>query len=84
MIKSIKENVSQRSHPLTLIFNNYLHIEIAIRLKQLLEMDQSANQKLLLKFTNVNTYNSKEALAMIKEEKHPILHKFISLEANRL
>ena len=84
MIKSIKENACHRLHPLTLIFNNYLDIETAIRLKQLLEMDQSANQKLLLKFTIVGSKNSKEALAMIKEEKHPILHKFISLEANRL
>jgi hypothetical protein len=65
MIKSIKENVSQRSHPLTLIFNNYLDIETAIRLKQLFVLEQSVNQKIFLKFTIAGTENYKEALALI-------------------
>ena len=65
MIKSIKENTCQRLQPLTLIFTGREDIRTVIRLKQILELDQSANQKLLLKFTNVDTENYKEALAMI-------------------
>ena len=65
MIKSIKENASHRSQPITLIFSVKVYILTAIRLKQLLELEQSVNQKLFLKFKKVDTDNSKEALAMI-------------------
>jgi hypothetical protein len=65
MIKSIKKKASQRSNPLTLIFTNRVDIRNPFRLKQLLELEQSVNQKLLLKFTIVDTKNHKEALPMI-------------------
>ena len=39
----MKENPSLRSHPLTLILTIRVDIEIAIRLKQLLELDQLVN-----------------------------------------
>jgi hypothetical protein len=65
MIKSIKENACHRLQPLTLIFNTFLDIRTAIRLKQLLELEQSANQKLVLKFSNIKSDNYKEALAII-------------------
>jgi hypothetical protein len=79
MISNIKEkNSTQSSHPLTLIFHERVDIKIVIRLKQLLELEQPS---LLLKFTHAETNHIKEALPFIEQEKHPILHKFISILA---
>ena len=66
----------QRNCPLTLIFRNELSFKSVLRIKQILENENSLNSKLKFEFSH--TYDLKDALDEINHEQHPILNKYIS------
>ena len=80
IIELMKENLIKRTSPLTLIFWQTLNIKTVVRIIRILENNNSLDSKLLFKFENVEKEDDLlEAITEISHEKHPILHKYISL-----
>ncbi len=83
MIEYMKSNLMQRNYPLTLIFGKKLSIQSVLRIKRILENDNSLNSKLKFEFEDVETKEDlKGAISEINHDQHPILNKYISLLVN--
>jgi len=73
----MRENLIQRSSPLTLIINLYkFKITNAIRLIKTLDNDSCLKSKLNLQFKRLDDRKQdfNESIPEISQDKHPILH----------
>ena len=75
-------NLNQRSSPLTLIFTKTsgIRMKTVIRITQMLENESRLNKNLKIEFPIIDEEEDDlmEVIPEIKQEAHPILHKYIS------
>jgi hypothetical protein len=83
MIEQVKLNLNSRSSLFTLHLIKNFSIKTLISIHQMLEQDITVTQKLKLILENDRDSkdNYAEVIPQIEEEKHPILHRYISMKA---
>jgi hypothetical protein len=83
MIENVKLNSNSRSSLLTLNLNIKISIKKLIAIKILLEQEISVAQKLLVNFKYVEETKDdlEQLIPKFEIEKHPILHRYISMKA---
>jgi hypothetical protein len=89
IIEQVKLNLNSRSSPLTLHLDldQSLNIKTLISIHQMLEQDITVSQKLKIEvsigFERGTKKDYAEVIPQIEEEKHPILHRYISMCARK-
>jgi hypothetical protein len=85
MIEQVKLNLNSRSSLLILHLLQDLSIKTLISIHQMLEKDITVSQKLKVEISRGTESGTKkdyaEVIPQIEEEKHPILHRYISMKA---
>ena len=87
MIEQVKLNLNSRSSLLILHIRQDLSIKTLFSIHQMLEQDITVSQKLKIEFSRDSERGTKkdyaEVIPQIEEEKHPILHRYISMCARK-
>ena len=83
LIEQVKLNLNSRSSPLFLDLEYEISTKMEINLHQMLEKE--INEGLVLKVRSKQgscNIDYAEALTQINEEKHPILHRYVTMKAS--
>jgi hypothetical protein len=83
MIENVKLNSNSRSSLLTFNLDVPISIKTLIAIKKLLEQEISVAQKVKVNLKNVKERKEdlEELILQFEKEKHPILHRYISMKA---